>query len=70
MAYKNDVGDLRDSPSLSLINQLKKLNPKLFFYDPLVDDQFKNVEKVDKIKGFYDIVLLCVRHKSFKNFSF
>ena len=70
MAYKNDVGDLRDSPSLSLINQLKKLNPKLFFYDPLVDDQFKNVEKVDKIKGFYDIVLLCVRHKSFKIFLF
>ena len=70
MAYKNDVGDLRDSPSLSLINQLKKLNPKLFFYDPLVSDQFKNIKKVDQIKGFYDIVLLCVKHKSFKNFSF
>ena len=70
MAYKNDVGDLRDSPSLSLINQLKKLNPKLFFYDPLVSDQFKNVKKVDQIKGFYDIVLFCVKHKSFRNFSF
>ena len=70
MAYKNDVGDLRNSPSLSLINQLKKLNPKLFFYDPLVSDQFKSIRKVEQIKGFYDIVLLCVKHESFKNFSF
>ena len=70
MGYKNDVGDLRNSPSLNLINQLKKLNPKLFFYDPLVSDQFKDIRKVEKINGFYDIVLLCVKHQSFKNFSF
>ena len=69
-AYKNDVGDLRESPSIKLANRLKKLNSKLFFYDPLVLENLKSIKKVDQINDVYDIILLCVKHRSFKNFSF
>jgi UDP-N-acetyl-D-glucosamine dehydrogenase len=69
-AYKNDVGDVRDSPSIKLANKLKKFSSKLFFYDPLVVEKFKSIKKVDQISDFYDIILLCLKHKTFKNFSF
>ena len=70
VAYKNDVGDVRDSPSIKLANKLKKFSSKLFFYDPLVVEKLKSIKKVDQINDFYDIILLCVKHKTFKNFSF
>ena len=72
MSYKNDVGDLRNSPSIELANKLFKLRSKIYYFDPLVKDKIKNFIKVNEIKQEqkYDIILFCVKHRDFKNFSF
>jgi UDP-N-acetyl-D-mannosaminuronate dehydrogenase len=72
MSYKNDVGDLRNSPSIELANKLFKLKSKIYYFDPLVKDEIKNFIKVNDIKQEqkYDIILFCVKHRDFKNFSF
>jgi UDP-N-acetyl-D-glucosamine dehydrogenase len=36
-AYKPDVGDIRESPSVKIINQLHKRGALLAFHDPYVD---------------------------------
>ena len=45
MSYKEDVGDLRNSPSLILAKSLKSKGYNVSFYDNFID------EKIDKIKN-------------------
>jgi UDP-N-acetyl-D-glucosamine dehydrogenase len=37
VAYKPDVGDIRESPSIAIINHLQKRGAKVRFHDPFVD---------------------------------
>lgn len=70
VTYKNDVGDIRNSPSIELAKKLIKSKAKIYYYDPLVNEQIKNLYKVNTVKDRYDIILLCVKHENFKKFSF
>ena len=72
MAYKNDVGDIRNSPSVELAKKLYNLNSKIFYFDPLVEHKIKDFIKVHNITSNikYDIVLFCTKHKNLANFSF
>lgn len=36
MSYKKDVGDLRESPSIEVYKQLKKMGAIVEFYDPYI----------------------------------
>ena len=36
VAYKSNVSDIRESPSLVLINELEQLGAEVFWFDPLV----------------------------------
>ncbi len=72
MSYKNDVGDLRDSPSLSLAKKLEKQKCKISFFDPLVKNNIKNFVRLKNLNQNqkFDIILTCVKHQNFNNFSF
>ena len=72
MSYKNDVGDLRNSPSVSLSKKLQKKGCHISYYDPLVNQNeipFERIESFNKNLNF-DIILFCVKHKIFNNYSF
>lgn len=70
ITYKNDVGDIRNSPSVELGKKLIKSKAKVYYYDPLVNEKIKNFIKVNIIDNNYDIVLFCVKHTNFKRFPF
>lgn len=70
MTYKNDVGDIRNSPSVELAKKLIKSKAKIYYYDPLVNEEIKNFTKVNLVDNSYDIILFCVKHQNFKKFSF
>ncbi len=71
IAYKEDVDDLRESPSLTIINLLKKKGAKVNYHDPYIDKIPKtrkhnfNLSSVKLTKNeisFYDAVVICTAH--------
>lgn len=70
--YKEDVGDFRESPSISLGKKLLKMGGKVELFDPYI--------KTEKFKGFkicknlkksdFDIYLMTVKHKEFQKVKF
>ncbi len=65
ITFKENVPDLRNSKSLSLMKYLKEKNHKIIFYDPYISDlkkyEFKDIKKMKK--NFFDAVILSVPHK-------
>jgi len=59
-SYKEDIDDLRNSPSISLINILKKKVAKIRTYDPMIDKN--NIPKFNN----FDLIILCVNHEKIK----
>ena len=69
VSYKNEVGDIRHSPSLTLIKKFIIKKSKCFYFDPFVNElNIKNIEKIDKLNNLknYDLVIFCVDHLKFK----
>lgn len=70
VAYKNDIDDYRESPSLKLIDLLKNEDAHVDFYDPYIP-QYKYKGKVHSgIKNInksviqkYDLVIIATAHK-------
>ena len=71
-AYKDDVSDTRNSPSILLSSFLKKNNINFFLHDPNTNTKdnkkFSISNKLPNFKKF-DVVLLCVKHSYYKNMS-
>ena len=69
VSYKQDVSDLRFSPSIDLINFLKKITSKITLHDPITskynDTKLKILKKIPNFKSF-DLVLFCVNHTFYK----
>lgn len=65
LAYKADVGDLRESPSLKIIEILEKREAKVTTYDPylLKESSSKNLE--DLLKNS-DFIIIATAHNEFK----
>ena len=64
-SYKNDVDDIRYSPTIDLYKRIKKNFLSTEMIDPVIDKKkYKLVIKRSLKK--YQIILLCVNHKSFK----
>lgn len=68
LTYKEDVSDIRHSPSITLFNVLKNKTKNIYCIDPLIQKEnwkkFNVVKKVDLKK--IDIILMCVKHSQFK----
>jgi len=69
ITYKENVGDIRESPALEIIEELSKKGVDVNVYDPVVANfkgKLKNLE--DSLKDS-DMLLLFVGHKQYKNIN-
>ena len=71
VAYKKDVGDDRESPSLKLIWLLREKGAYLSYNDPYVDnvridgDTLSSVELTDELLSSADCVVVATDHSSY-----
>jgi UDP-N-acetyl-D-glucosamine dehydrogenase len=72
-SYREDVGDSRYSPSMILLNSLRKLGADISYHDPYVDfwEEAKSysIKSISNIKN-YDIVIFTVAHRLYRNRPF
>ena len=70
ISYKEDVGDIRFSPSIVFARRLKSLGSKVIGFDPLIkecdDFDFFYNNKLPDSKNI-DFLVLAVPHKIFFN---
>jgi UDP-N-acetyl-D-glucosamine dehydrogenase len=75
IAYKKDVEDLRESPSLELLELLTQRGAKIEYNDPYFPalhrmryydfSQLRSVELTSERLGTYDCVLIATDHSSY-----
>ncbi len=69
LAYKEDVNDVRESPSLKIIEKLMRDKININYYDSLIPEAVINKKKIYSIKNLnfissYDIVVLATNHSN------
>ncbi len=71
LAFKADVDDLRESPSLGIVKSLKEKNiGELVICEPnLTSHKDFNLLSIEDVISKADIILLLVDHKQFKSFN-
>ena len=62
ISYKMNISDLRESPSLVLMSELKKLGAVVTWFDPLVDSHYG--EKSKQLEPDVDLGLIITPHDS------
>ena len=73
IAYKPDIADTGESPSIKIIEELKRRNAKVKIYDPLVkyvDTEFGKLyseEKIEEIIKWANCIVFTTAHKIFKD---
>lgn len=71
MAYKENIDDFRESPSLTILDELKNRGYQVKIYDPYVKIDFK--EKVSSLEDALentDCIVLLTKHDEFKEIDF
>ena len=70
LAYKEDVSDVRFSPSLKIIEYLKRNKIKYKIHDPYAYDkkQKEFIKILPKLDNF-SLVIMCVRHSYYKKLN-
>ena len=64
VSYKANVGDLRESPALKVIELLEKHGAKLHIFDPYLPEH-SNVKNIDELLEKSEAVVLLTNHKEF-----
>lgn len=62
LAYKKNVDDMRESPSLEIVSILKKKGANVKTFDPFIKSDFKNLD--DALK-FADYIIIATDHDEF-----
>ena len=74
VAYKKDISDTRESPSIDIIENLVSKGVNVSFYDPYVESLNLNVSvnKEQDISNFdnYDLILFHTSHSEFSKINF
>jgi nucleotide sugar dehydrogenase len=65
LSYKANVGDLRESPSLKILDLLKKLKAPVKVFDPYVLDK-SNVKSLAEILKISEAVIIGIDHSEFR----
>ncbi len=68
VAYKKDVGDVRESPALDVLELLHRRGAKLSYSDPFVPSlriADMTLTSVDPSKADADCAVICTNHSSF-----
>lgn len=75
VAYKKDIGDVRESPVLGIIENLLDRGVNVKYFDPYVSEidvknqKINKEESLDNIKN-YDLILVHTAHTEFEKFDF
>jgi UDP-N-acetyl-D-glucosamine dehydrogenase len=75
VAYKKDIGDVRESPALGIIENLLDRGVNVKYFDPYVGEidvknqKINKEESLDNIKN-YDLILVHTAHTEFEKFDF
>lgn len=71
LAYKADVDDIRESPSLTVIRWLQAMGCHVSAYDPFVDHNKLNITQptLEETVRDADCVLLLTNHSAFRNIN-
>ena len=72
VAYKKDISDTRESPSISIIENLDSKGVSVSYYDPFVDSLNAPATKEKDIRNFnkYDLILFHTSHSEFSKINF
>lgn len=71
IAYKNDIDDYRESPSLKVIENFKKEGSEVSFYDPYISfykykgKEYKGIELSKEVLSNADLVVITTDHKKY-----
>ena len=67
LSYKEDCNDVRNSKAFKLSRVLKKEYFKVDLYDPNIKKKMVYKQKIIEVpkKNYYDLIVICVRHKIF-----
>lgn len=68
VSYKGNIGDIRESPSLKVIDILKKEKYNVEVYDPYVNNQ--QLENLETILREASLITILTDHNSFKNINY
>ena len=73
LTYKEDVDDLRNSPSLVLAKSLQLKGHNVYFYDNFIDrkiiGKIKKIFNINDLRKF-DTIIFTVKHKDIKKINF
>jgi nucleotide sugar dehydrogenase len=73
VSYRQDVGDTRNTPSEILVKELKRRDNEVVCHDPLVEYwqemDMKVMHNIPNLEDF-DIIILAVPHREYKNIDF
>jgi UDP-N-acetyl-D-glucosamine dehydrogenase len=75
VAYKKDIGDVRESPALGIIENLLDRGVNVKYFDPYVSEidvknqKINKEDSLDNIKN-YDLILVHTAHTEFEKFDF
>ena len=66
--YREDIDDIRNSPSQELIKKIKKYSDLITIYDP-----FNKINKIKLERNYlkkFDILIFCVKHNQIRKMNF
>jgi UDP-N-acetyl-D-glucosamine dehydrogenase len=76
LAYKRDVGDIRESPAVDLYEALEQRGAEVSFHDPHVarmdlrDEAVAGLSLADALAGQWDLILIATDHSSVDHGAF
>ena len=75
VSYKKDISDMRESPSLDILELLLEKNVEVSFYDPFVNELIVTGQKIKKESSSnnfenYDMLLVLTPHTDFAEIDF
>ncbi|HJH27029.1 MAG TPA: nucleotide sugar dehydrogenase, partial [Methanophagales archaeon] len=74
LTYKENVADIRETPVMGIIKELKEFGIEIFGFDPLLKKEeieafgISALETIEEIFGKADCVIITVAHDAFKPF--
>jgi UDPglucose 6-dehydrogenase len=66
ISYKANIGDLRESPALRIIEKIKKMDADLMTFDPYVPS-LSSEKSIDEILSKSEVLVIVTEHNEFKN---
>ncbi|MFC2154827.1 nucleotide sugar dehydrogenase [Candidatus Altiarchaeota archaeon] len=69
LAYKGDVDDIRESPALKIVENLKEKGAKVKVFDPYLPDR-SDYDNVQDLLIDCEVVVLATPHKEFSDLDF